>query len=55
MSWNWPRSTPACTVAQVQEGIGWPLRVAGDLTTTPPRPRPTLFILRRELALKAEA
>ncbi|HXF63316.1 MAG TPA: CoA-transferase [Caldilineaceae bacterium] len=46
---------PGCTVAQVQEGIGWPLRVADDLTTTPSPTPGELFILRRELALKAEA
>jgi glutaconate CoA-transferase subunit B len=45
---------PGCTVEQVQEQVGWPLRVARDLTTTPAPTVAELHILRGELAYQSE-
>jgi glutaconate CoA-transferase subunit B len=46
---------PGCTLAQVQEQVSWPLRIAADLTTTPAPTPEELHILRTELAVAAEA
>jgi glutaconate CoA-transferase subunit B len=40
---------PGCTVEEVQEKVGWDLRVADDLATTPPPTADELRIMRDEL------
>ena len=40
---------PGCSVEAVQEQVGWPLRVADDLTETEPPPPDQLRIMREEL------
>lgn len=40
---------PGCTVETVQERVGWPLRMADDLVTTPPPTEDELAIMRNEL------
>jgi glutaconate CoA-transferase subunit B len=45
---------PGCTAEQVQEQVGWPLRVASDLMTTLAPTSAELHILRGELAYQSE-
>jgi glutaconate CoA-transferase subunit B len=40
---------PGCVVESVQEQVGWPLRVADDLTETEPPTSDQLCIMREEL------
>ena len=40
---------PGCTVEQVKENTGWPIKIAGDLHTTEPVDQTELNILRNEV------
>ncbi len=44
---------PNCSVAEVQAQVGWPLRVAEQLSTTPPPTEAEMTILRHELDVTA--